>query len=60
MCLKMCVFVCLIGSGLERSTTNYSTDIEMQDGAGFANSEMQDRAGFFLIQNYSMIQGFPE
>ena len=39
----MCVFVCLIGSGLERSTTNDSTDFEMQDGAGFANSEMHDR-----------------
>ena len=37
----MCV--CLIGSGLERSTTNDSTVSEIQDGAGFANSEMHDR-----------------
>ena len=35
--------MCLIGSGLERSTTNDSTVSEIQDGAGFANSEMHDR-----------------
>ena len=39
----MCVCVCLIGSGLERSTTNDATVSEIQDGAGFANSEMHDR-----------------
>ena len=35
--------MCLIGSGLERSTTNDATVSEIQDGAGFANSEMHDR-----------------
>ena len=40
--------ICLIGvyTGLELSATNDSSDFDTQSGAGFANSTMQDEAGF--------------